>query len=221
LRNLGCTNVHYVSGYRPALLEDRPIRQASGKFRLVFVSQIVREKGPLLLLEALRLLASDGVTNLTCDFYGPVLDDDRDDFFQQLEATPSARYRGTVKVGMASKIMSEYDALVFPTCWSGEGQPGVIIEAMLAGIPVISTQFQAVTDLIADGDNGFVVPAGDSRALVAAIKRLAFDHGLWQKMARSNYERGQEFRSDKVVRKMVEIMFPDLEKLLARPNSAG
>lgn len=215
LGDLGCTNIHYLPGYRPVLPDAFSSKRKSSKeLRLVFLSQIAHEKGPLLLLEALRTLSSESDFNVSCDFYGPVLEEDRIEFFNQLERTHSAKYCGLAEIGKASQIMAEYDALVFPTYWSGEGHPGVIIEAMLAGIPIISSQFQAATELIIDGENGLLFPPGDSCALVAAIKHLTLDQRLRQKMAKSNRIKGQEFRSDKIVLKMLEIIFPNCANLL-------
>jgi glycosyltransferase involved in cell wall biosynthesis len=208
LAKLGCANTYYVPGYRPIPPDGSPPKRNSGEFRLVFLSQIVREKGPLLLLEALRILALEEGVSVFCDFYGPIPREDQREFFTQLEATPGARYCGTAETRTASKLMAGYDALAFPTHFVGEGHSGVIIEAMHAGIPVISTQFRAIPELITDGENGFLIPTGDSRALVFAIKRLALEPRLREKMGKANYQIGRGFRSDVVVPQMLEIMLP-------------
>jgi glycosyltransferase involved in cell wall biosynthesis len=207
LNGLGCSNVHYVPGYRPALRDIVPAKPSGGTFRIIFLSQIFREKGPLLLLEALRILTLEEGLGLECDFYGPILDEDRREFLAQLEATPGAGYRGVAEVGTTSQLMARYDVLVFPTHFSGEGHPGVILEAMQAGIPVISTRFRSIPELISDGENGFLVPVGDSRALAAAIKRLALDPRMREKMGAANRQRGREFRSDIIVSRMMDIVF--------------
>jgi len=208
LAELLCTNLYYVPGYRPAHFNTSPPKRSPGEFRLVFLAQIVREKGPMVLLEALRILEQEFKLRVDCDFYGPILDDDQTEFLTQIEATQGARYRGIAEPGTASQLMARYDALVFPTCFVSEGHPGVIIEAMQAGIPVISTQFPAVTELITDGQNGFLVPREDSRALASIIKLLALDPTLREKMGKSNFQRGRKFRSDFVVSQMIEIIFP-------------
>ena len=208
LAKLGCADTYYVPGYRPVPPDISQAKRNLGEVRLIFLSQIGREKGPLLLLEGIRILALEDNVSVACDFYGPIFEEDRREFFSQLEVTPGARYGGIVEVGTASQLMAEYDTLVFPTYFASEGHPGVIIEAMLAGIPVISSQYWSVTELITDGENGFLVPMGDSRALASAIKRLALDHPLREKMGKENYRRGQEFRSDLVVSRMLEIILP-------------
>jgi glycosyltransferase involved in cell wall biosynthesis len=209
LAQLGCTNTFYVPGYRPLPQAISSPTKDSEELRLIFLSQIVREKGPLVVLEALRAVALEGNAKVTCDFYGPILEEDRKEFIRQLEATPGARYCGTAEVGAASRLIAMYDALVFPTYFIGEGHPGVIIEAMQAGVPVISTQHQAIPELISDSENGFLVPVHDSHALAEAMKRIALDRPLRKRMGAANYLRGQGFRADVVVPQMLEIIFPE------------
>lgn len=209
LTQLGCTNTYCVPGYRSLPRDMPPPNRGSEELRLVFLSQIMREKGPLILLEALRILALEDDGKVTCDFYGPVYEEDREEFLRQLEATPGARYCGVVEVGTGSRLIASYDALVLPTYFVREGHPGVIIEAMQAGVPVISTQHRAIPELITDGENGFLVPIRDSHTLAKMIRQIASDRRLREQMGRANHRRGQEFRSDVVVPQMLEIIFPE------------
>lgn len=212
LRRMGCLNTHYVPGYRSAVRGAATALRNEGRLRILFLSQIIREKGPFLLLEALRILSSEEDMNVECDFYGPIPDEDRREFQTQLKATEGARYRGMARVGDGSSLMARYDVLVFPTQFIREGHPGVIIEAMQAGIPVISTQHMSIPELITDGENGLLVPSGNANALASAIKRLANDPGLRKRMGLANFRRGQEFRSDKVIAQMMEIIFPGINQ---------
>jgi glycosyltransferase involved in cell wall biosynthesis len=176
---------------------------------LIFLSHIKREKGPLILLEALRILAKEDATAVTCDFYGPIFSQDKKAFLQQLESTPNARYCGVAEIGLVPGLLATYDALVLPTYFTHEGHPGVIIEAMQAGIPVISTHHRAIPELIAHGENGLLVPVQDSHALAEAIKRIALDRPLRERMGQTSYRRGQAFRANVIVPQMLEIIFPN------------
>jgi glycosyltransferase involved in cell wall biosynthesis len=83
-----------------------------------------------------------------------------------------------------------------------------LIEAMHAGVPTISTQLRTIPELVTDGVNGFLVPPQDSASLADAIKQLADNPVLRQKMGEANHQKGQEFRADTVVAKMLKIIFP-------------
>jgi len=59
-----------------------------------------------------------------------------------------------------------------------EGVPLTVIESMAAGLPVVATDCGALRDLITDGEQGFVVPVGDSAAIAQRLVTLADDHVL-------------------------------------------
>lgn len=206
LIQLGCTNTHYVPGCRSAPQVPPPQNSDSEEPRLIFLSHIRRQKGAMILLEALGLLARENSLRVSCDFYGPILED-REEFLRRLEATPGSHYWGVVQPGTASGLIAAYDVLVLPTYAATEGHPGAIIEAMQAGVPVISTRLRAIPELITHGENGLLVPAQDSHALAEAIKRIALDSSLRERMGKANCRRGQEFRPDVVVPQMLDIIF--------------
>jgi glycosyltransferase involved in cell wall biosynthesis len=208
LGQFGCTNVYYVPGCRPLPQIAGSRRNRSEDLRLIFLSHITREKGSFILLEALRLLEQERDTAVSCDFYGPIFEEDREEFIRQLEATASAGYRGLVEMETASRLIATYDALVLPTYFVSEGHPGAIIEAMMAAVPVISTRHRSIPDLITHGENGLLVPVRDSHALAEAIMQIAVDHTFRERMGEANFRRGQEFRTDVVVPLMLGIMFP-------------
>jgi glycosyltransferase involved in cell wall biosynthesis len=110
------------------------------------------------------------------DVYGTVDPEVAPAFQASLERTPTARYLGVFR-GDAPALLAGYDAVVLPTWFSREGHPGVIVEAMMAGVPVVSTVHMAIPELIRDGENGLLVPPRDVEALAGAIRRLADDPG--------------------------------------------
>jgi glycosyltransferase involved in cell wall biosynthesis len=209
LTKSGCTNTHYLPGCRSLPQITRLQNGNPSELQLIFLSHITRDKGSLILLEALQILAQEGYTRVSCDFYGPVHDEIREEFFRQLEATPNAHFCGMAETGTGSHVIAAYDALVLPTYFCCEGHPGVIIEAMHAGVPVISTQHRAIPELVTHGENGILVPVQDSYALAKAIRQIALDRPLRERMGHANYRRGQEFRTEVVVAQMMKIIFPE------------
>jgi glycosyltransferase involved in cell wall biosynthesis len=208
LERLGCSNSHYIPAYRTSP-ELEINRSKNWGLRYIFLSQIRREKGPLILLEALRSVARSGASDIRCDFYGPIFDEDKEEFLRQLEMTPGAAYLGLAEIGSATSLMAKYDAFIMPTHWVGEGHPGVIIEAMQAGIPIISTRHGAIPELIAHGQNGLLVPTQDVDSLAEAIRQLSSDRELRERLGAAGYLKGKQFRADVVVPRMTKIMFPE------------
>ena len=209
LKKLGITNTYYLPGCRP-LNPIKPV-QSDGMdgFRIIFLGHITRRKGPLLLLDALKLLSRICDQQVACDFYGPIHDEIHDEFLQKLASVPNAHYCGIARPGSGPQLISQYDALVLPTYYETEGHPGVLIEAMHAGVPVISTKVRTFPELITNGWNGFLVPQKNHHALAEAIHLLALQPALREKMGHANYLKGLEFRAETVVAQMLKIVFPD------------
>jgi glycosyltransferase involved in cell wall biosynthesis len=210
LNKMGCTNVHYLPGCRPLPSITLTPKQPSHQLRMIFLGHITRLKGPLILLDALKLISKMSDARVTCDFYGPIHDEINAEFLNELNSIPNAHYCGVAEPGTGPQLISKYDVLVLPTYYDTEGHPGVLIEAMHVGVPVISTQIRTIPELITNGINGFLVPTQNSNRLANAILLLVADPALRKKMGEANYRKGQEFRADTVVSNLLKIIFPDL-----------
>ncbi len=71
------------------------------------------------------------------------------------------------------RLLPGFDVLVVSSPPRSEGVPTVLGEAMACGVPVISTDVGAVTELVTDGVEGTIVPPLDDHALATAITQLA------------------------------------------------
>jgi glycosyltransferase involved in cell wall biosynthesis len=75
----------------------------------------------------------------------------------------------------------------------------VAIEAMKMGRPVIASRIGGLTDIVNDGETGFLIPPGDSASLSQVMKRLLDDKSLRERMGQSAMRRSLEFRASVVV----------------------
>ncbi len=85
--------------------------------------------------------------------------------------------------------------------------PTVIMEAMAASLPVVSTNIGGISEMVRDGETGFLVPQNDAAATATAIVKLLHD----QQLARELGARGREhcaelFSLEKSVRRFREIL---------------
>lgn len=97
------------------------------------------------------------------------------------------------RLGLASRIhflgwRSDLEAIlpaldVVISCSRNEGTPVALIEAMAAGVPVVSTDVGGVGDLVVHGETGWLVPPGDPPALARAIGMLLGDPALRRRLA--------------------------------------
>lgn len=80
-------------------------------------------------------------------------------------------------------------ATVFAHSSAWEGFGIVLLEAMLAGLPVVATRTSAVPEIVVDAETGILVEPGDSEALAAAIDRLLGDPGLVRSLGNAGLAR--------------------------------
>lgn len=109
------------------------------------------------------------------------------------------------------QLISEYDALVLPTYYDTEGHPGVLIEAMHAGVPVITTQVRTFPELITHGVNGFLLPK--LRIVISWLRRSFYwrlTPELRKRMGKANHLKSHEFCAENVVGQLLKIVFPGL-----------
>jgi glycosyltransferase involved in cell wall biosynthesis len=84
----------------------------------------------------------------------------------------------------------------------GEGLPNVLLEGLAHGRPVVATPCAGTRDLIEDGVNGVLVPAGDVEALAGALARLTSDAARAQGLASAGRATAERFVWDRVQPKL-------------------
>jgi glycosyltransferase involved in cell wall biosynthesis len=85
----------------------------------------------------------------------------------------------------------------------------VIVEAMVAGIPVIASDAGGPAEIITDGVDGLLFPSGDVAAMAAAVRGLAGDENRRARLSAAGRERAQDFRPE-VVARQVERVFREV-----------
>lgn len=119
----------------------------------------------------------------------------------------------TIFTGWQSDVLPYYalmDVFVLPSFF--EGLPNVILEAMAMKKAIVATTIGGNPDLVHDGQNGFLVPPGDAKALENSIETLVSDTDLRLKM-------GHESRS--IVKRDFDwdIIVPKAEKIYEEISS--
>ena len=100
-------------------------------------------------------------------------------------------------------VLAALDIFVLPSWSEGFGRSN--LEAMAAGVPVVSTAVGGIPEVVADGETGLLVPPRDPAALAAAILRLVEDESLRKKMGEAGRERAALFSVEKMVAGVVEV----------------
>jgi glycosyltransferase involved in cell wall biosynthesis len=81
-----------------------------------------------------------------------------------------------------------------------EGLPTVLIEAAAAGRPIVATDVPGCRQVVAHGDNGYLVPVGDADAFAEALEKLSKNPGLRKRMGEAGREIAvSRYSSEKVI----------------------
>lgn len=108
----------------------------------------------------------------------------------------------------ADEIMKAIDALVLPSLWEGFGI--VLIEAMAAGKPVITTQISNMPEIVRNGVNGFLVPPSNPVLLAKAMRKMSSHPHQAKRMGNSGRRIARErFSLDRMVN-ATEAFFSEL-----------
>ncbi len=107
--------------------------------------------------------------------------------------------------------LAKMDLLVFPSLVA-EGLPMVPLEAMSAGLPIVATRVDGVTDLLRDGIEGVLCRAGDADDLALAVARVIRGETDWQALRRRAHRRQRDEFSDRAMAAAVAKLYHDISK---------
>jgi GT2 family glycosyltransferase/glycosyltransferase involved in cell wall biosynthesis len=151
---------------------ERIQRTPSTYLRAGFAGGLQPTKGADILVDALDQLAGERVT---VDVLGSSGGYHGDRHFAEALTTrlghQAIRRLGSVSHERMPAILEDIDVLVVPSTWI-ENAPFIIREAFAAGVPVIASNLGGMAEMVRDGVDGLLFPAGDSAALAAALRRL-------------------------------------------------
>lgn len=148
-------------------LDPQPSR-GMPRSQLVTVGRLSEQKGLLVLLHALALLAREGVPfKLTMIGDGP-LRPQLEQSICTLQLEQHVELLGWMSSVQVRAAIREARALVLPSF--AEGLPVVLMEALALGRPVITTYVAGIPELVTDGVSGWLVPAGSVDRLADAIR---------------------------------------------------
>lgn len=189
--------------------------------RILFLSHLFESKGPLVLLRALDILKRRGVP-FQATFVGEAGDITSHVLQARIEAlglSEEVRYAGPAYGSRKAAFLLKSDIFAFPTFYPHEVFPGVILEAMAYGLPIVTTSEAAIPEIVDEGSSGYMVPARDARALADALEKLARDPNLRQQLGRAARARFLEkFQFDQCENGLAEILHKVLQRTEPIPS---
>jgi glycosyltransferase involved in cell wall biosynthesis len=115
----------------------------------------------------------------------------------QLGVQKSVQFVGVVPHEKVHSYMQQADVFVLPSL--SEGFPGVILEAMACGLPVVVTRVGGIPDIIENGVNGYIAETKSPDEIAEKILILLQNDQLKEKISIKNKEKVKEYKWDNIV----------------------
>lgn len=151
---LGVNPARIVAIANPATgqLRAAPRARRAGPFRVLYLSNMLREKGCWDVLSAARLLAEREPGQFAFEFAGAFADAREQRAFERelssLAPGASVTWHGVVGGPAKATLLEDADAFVLPTYYRNEGQPVAVIEALCAALPCVLTRHRAIPEMV-------------------------------------------------------------------------
>jgi len=206
------SEIHRV--YNGIDLEHFPIPllpTAHSQSRIVSVGRLVTFKGFEQLIDACAELGRRGV-DFICEIIGDgPLRENLQEKIDKLSLSPRVTLLGSLSPGGVFEKLQAGDIFALPSITDRQGAsdvfPTVIMEAMSAARPVVSTRLAGIPELVMHEETGFLVQPGDTLALVEALEQLIRNPELRLRYGRAGRMRiERHFRIEQTIRPLGELL---------------
>ena len=152
----------------------------STHFRFLYLSHISSSKG----IDALLAIAPLLPENVSITVAGSLKSSC---YFDSLNSVENINYKGQVQFSDTRSLFPEHPSLILPTHYIGEGYPGCIVEAFSFSLPVVSTRWRSIPEIVQHNYNGLLSHPFDYLSLLVNMISLSKDPTLYKKLSRNSY----------------------------------
>jgi len=176
------------------------------KVNILFMSRLVKSKGVYIAIDVAKKLLNNGYK----DFEFIIAGDGPEykkikQYINETDLNTHIKTSGYITGVNKRKILGKSDIFLFPS--HSEGCPIVILEAMGAGMAVISTPVAAIPDIVAHNKNGFIIESFDPDDFCLAVRKLYDDRRLLKKIQETNKQKAEARYEAKIVTKKIEYIY--------------
>lgn len=207
LNEAGVMNAKYVSNFKPIkyypnLSSKLRHRNENAKMHFVFLSRIMPDKGCDYILNAVEILNKQGFQDrFMVDFYGKVDPSYVLIFNQKAACLSNVAYKGLLDFRRKDgyDTLSSYHAMLFPTFHPSEGIAGVVIDAYIAGLPIIASDWAHNSECVEDGKTGVLITSQNVEALVNIMKKAIEGQLNLEEMSINAQKAAQKYVAQNVI----------------------
>ena len=179
-------------------------RPANPVVKILFIGRLIPRKGFQYVVRALPPLKGSTDVPFAVEVVGSgAMREQLDELAARLGVRQLLTYAGTIPYAELHRVYQRSDIFVLTS--ESEGMPCAILEAMACGLPIVATDVSGNQELVRPGLNGFLVPVGDTDALVRSLAALLRDPALRLRMGAESRRRVQPYDWREIVRQYATI----------------
>ncbi len=182
----------------------RDYSSASAVPRILYVGQFIERKGVLQLIDAVDRVRTCRPVSLTIVGHGP-LDETLRSLISGRRLAPCVTVRGFVDQTELPRLYAEHDLFAFPSLEEVFGV--VLLEAMAAGLPAISSCFAGATpDFVEAGKTGWIMDPSSPDGIVGALDAALNARHAWPDLGAAARKRIEETSPQRAAREVVRAL---------------
>ncbi len=170
--------------------------------KIVSVGRLIKQKNNAMMLKAFANV-SEEFKDYKLVFYGDGdMKEELEKQAKDLQVDSKVIFAGNVK----NVIDNIKDAELYVMTSDYEGMPNALLEAMCAGLPVISTKVSGAVDVIEDGKNGALVDVDDAEALADEMRHFLLDKSYAAECARNAVKLAEDLKKEKIIEQWIDVI---------------
>jgi glycosyltransferase involved in cell wall biosynthesis len=167
------------------------------KKSIIFIGRFVPIKGLEYLIKAMDVIQKENE-----NIYLTLVGDGNqrnflEDMVKKLHLGKKVIFKGIIENTQVPKYLIQSDVFVLPSL--SEGFPNVILEAMAAGLPIVTTNVGGLAEIIKNGENGYVVEPKNPDQLARKLLDILQNNDLRSLMSRNNIDKAKQYSWESIV----------------------
>jgi len=177
------------------------------KLKIVFLSNLMKEKGIFDFLHSLKFLKENNIPfeAKIAGAIDPIFKDDLYKLFEELKE--NVKYFGVVKGDQKLNLLIESNIFIFPTYYAMEGQPISILEAMATGNIILTTNHAGIPDIFEDKKNGYYIEKNNPKDIFDKLNSINNNFKSLSHMMENNFlEASKKYTTHKFINSIINII---------------
>jgi glycosyltransferase involved in cell wall biosynthesis len=184
-----------------------PSKNESSEVKILYLSNLLASKGIEDVFRAIEMVSKKVGIKFSVDVIGEWYNEEDKKRCLLIKENNHLPINVHLSKGLNEKFqyLATADIFIFPPR-EPEGHPWCIVEAMAAGLPIISTDMGAIVESVIDGENGFIVEPKHPEQIAEKLELLMKNEALRKKMGAAGRELYlANFTETKMVEKLIAI----------------